>query len=508
MARTLLMTDLIPAGLPPWLAPLLIVSVAMAFVLLLPALRAFSKAGASPVQAFWLLIPVAGLVIVAVLMMGKVMPAAGKPRLLALLVIVPLVNVMFLWLFAFGAWSEGAPAGAERRKDRRSARRREAKTGEEARETPTLSGNFDQGSSAAARETPAGAGARGAGLAEPTLQADAGPALGAAASAADGAAGPSLSSAKETGHAAGVGDMEAGVTHEDTAVDAADTGDQTIVAGALSKGRTKVVARTDDDPADRKEAKTQRPGASVLDQYDLVGVGDQDMVDQAAPGQNASSDDAYDEDGEPIERAAGRDDDAGDRAGEASFDKDHTDAALASAAAAAGDGLADDGDDGDDGGKVPAAVAKNISEEDMTLAEGVLDDLQQAAMDPTESPVVTALPLTDGVQDRVWLVQGVNARAANIEASIREEDISRSVTGILVGRSNRADFIIDDESVSRNHARFVYLDGTLHVEDLDSMNGTWVDGEKLVANDQQPLRRASDVEFGKIRLEVKEVDPT
>jgi len=182
-------------------------------------------------------------------------------------------------------------------------------------------------------------------------------------------------------------------------------------------------------------------------------------------------------------------------------------AAIDHPAPAVGDVGASDASAKDDSRAAPAA-AKSISEEDMTLAKGVLDDLQQPAMDPTESPVVTALPLTDGVQDRVWLVQGVNARAANIEASIREEDISRSVTGILVGRSNRADFIIDDESVSRNHARFVYLDGALHVEDLDSMNGTWVDGEKLAANDQQPLRRASDVEFGKIRLEVKEVDPT
>jgi len=476
MARTLLMTDLIPAGLPPWLVPLLIVSVAMAVVLLIPALRSFSKAGANPVNAFWLLLPVVGLVIVAILMMKRVMPVAGKPKLLALLVIVPLVNVMFLWMFAFGAWSEGASSGV----DRRTARRREAKTGEAQRETPTLSGSPET-----LDVQTAGAGTPAAAMVEPTLQADAGIKFDAAGTSQDTMTGPSLSAAQSTsgsiGDAKGDAPVAAATADRDADADVdsgADSGDQTIVAGAagpaviagtLSKGRTKIAARTGDDEPDSKDAKTQRPDAA---DYDLIGAGDLDGFGQDAAEKDVPGDDAYDEDGEPVgESGAGT----------------------------------PDGTGGDGGGQ--AVAGESVSEEDMTLAEGVLDDLQQGAKDPTEPPAVTAQPLTDGAQDRVWLVQGVNARAANIEASIREEDISRSVTGILVGRSNRADFIIDDESVSRNHARFVYLDGTLHVEDLDSMNGTWLDGEKLSANDQKPLRRTSDVEFGKIRLEVKEVDP-
>ena len=53
----------------------------------------------------------------------------------------------------------------------------------------------------------------------------------------------------------------------------------------------------------------------------------------------------------------------------------------------------------------------------------------------------------------------------------------------VVGRSNKCELSIDQESISRNHARFTY-DGERHlVEDLGSTNGTFV-------NDQ-PVKKAS-----------------
>ncbi|MCY4191140.1 MAG: hypothetical protein OXD42_07440, partial [Rhodospirillaceae bacterium] len=95
------MSFLSDSGLPPWLIPLAIIYGAMVMVLLVPALRAFDRAETSAWQALWLALPGLGLVIITVLMMLRVMPAAQKPRLLALLAIVPLVNVLFLWLLAF-----------------------------------------------------------------------------------------------------------------------------------------------------------------------------------------------------------------------------------------------------------------------------------------------------------------------------------------------------------------------------------------------------------------------
>jgi DNA-binding NtrC family response regulator len=48
---------------------------------------------------------------------------------------------------------------------------------------------------------------------------------------------------------------------------------------------------------------------------------------------------------------------------------------------------------------------------------------------------------------------------------------------LIVGRTAPADVIVPDDSLSRQHARFLLLDGALLVEDLGSTNGTWIGGE-------------------------------
>ena len=56
--------------------------------------------------------------------------------------------------------------------------------------------------------------------------------------------------------------------------------------------------------------------------------------------------------------------------------------------------------------------------------------------------------------------------------SITKEDI-------LVGRDDDCDLIITDRSVSRNHIRIYEQDNFYFIQDLESKNGTWVNGVKL-----------------------------
>lgn len=74
-----------------------------------------------------------------------------------------------------------------------------------------------------------------------------------------------------------------------------------------------------------------------------------------------------------------------------------------------------------------------------------------------------------------------------------------------MGRAPRADFIVDAPLVSRLHCRLTVSDeGTVHVKDLGSTNGTWIDDEQIadgVLQDGHQLR-VGRVEF---RLE-KQVD--
>ena len=57
---------------------------------------------------------------------------------------------------------------------------------------------------------------------------------------------------------------------------------------------------------------------------------------------------------------------------------------------------------------------------------------------------------------------------------------SRSTREInLIGRDAEAVVWIDDDSVSRRHARIVIGTDGATIEDLGSKNGTWIDGAKI-----------------------------
>jgi pSer/pThr/pTyr-binding forkhead associated (FHA) protein len=47
---------------------------------------------------------------------------------------------------------------------------------------------------------------------------------------------------------------------------------------------------------------------------------------------------------------------------------------------------------------------------------------------------------------------------------------------VIVGRAKDADFRVDDPNVSRRHAAIFWAEGSLMVMDLDSTNGTMVNG--------------------------------
>lgn len=50
---------------------------------------------------------------------------------------------------------------------------------------------------------------------------------------------------------------------------------------------------------------------------------------------------------------------------------------------------------------------------------------------------------------------------------------------IIVGRSSELDIVLEEEKVSRKHAKITYNNDILSIEDLNSTNGTYVNGEKI-----------------------------
>src|SRR4051812_25066511 len=49
----------------------------------------------------------------------------------------------------------------------------------------------------------------------------------------------------------------------------------------------------------------------------------------------------------------------------------------------------------------------------------------------------------------------------------------------VLGRGTEADFQIQDEGISRRHASIQFLDGRCMLSDLDSTNGSFINGERV-----------------------------
>lgn len=57
--------------------------------------------------------------------------------------------------------------------------------------------------------------------------------------------------------------------------------------------------------------------------------------------------------------------------------------------------------------------------------------------------------------------------------------------------------------VSRRHARIVYRDNLLRLEDLNSMNGTFLNGMQLQRHDQRILRSGDHIQLGSLRIRLQ-----
>jgi len=71
---------------------------------------------------------------------------------------------------------------------------------------------------------------------------------------------------------------------------------------------------------------------------------------------------------------------------------------------------------------------------------------------------------------------------------------------IAIGRSSGNDIMLDASSISRYHISISHENGQAVLRDLESVNGTHVDGVKLKANDPLILRGGEEIQIGDLRL--------
>ena len=68
---------------------------------------------------------------------------------------------------------------------------------------------------------------------------------------------------------------------------------------------------------------------------------------------------------------------------------------------------------------------------------------------------------------------------------------------VTVGRDPRADILLDDSTVSRQHAVFRRENGAYTVSDAGSLNGTYVNRQRV---DKATLKNGDEIMIGKFRL--------
>lgn len=75
------------------------------------------------------------------------------------------------------------------------------------------------------------------------------------------------------------------------------------------------------------------------------------------------------------------------------------------------------------------------------------------------------------------------------------------VDAVVVGRSPKADIVLDDPYASEFHLRLTHKDGKLTLTDLGSTNGTYVNGRRV--STPVDLSRGDAVQVGKTVMEVR-----
>lgn len=79
-----------------------------------------------------------------------------------------------------------------------------------------------------------------------------------------------------------------------------------------------------------------------------------------------------------------------------------------------------------------------------------------------------------------------------LDASMAQDGSSDE--GIVAGRHPEADIFLDDVTVSRRHALFQFNAGRFDLTDVGSLNGTYVNGDRV---DHVTLKSGDEVRIGK-----------
>ena len=69
---------------------------------------------------------------------------------------------------------------------------------------------------------------------------------------------------------------------------------------------------------------------------------------------------------------------------------------------------------------------------------------------------------------------------------------------ISIGRSGNNKIVLKDPYISKNHLKIVEDEGDFYVEDLNSANGTYINGEKIM--DAVKIKNGDRIKIGQVEF--------
>ena len=103
-----------------------------------------------------------------------------------------------------------------------------------------------------------------------------------------------------------------------------------------------------------------------------------------------------------------------------------------------------------------------------------------------------------------WSLEGTDGDGREIRLVLGEDELAKADLGLTIGRHPQlCERTIDDPSVSRRHLRIGLRGGDLFAEDVNSLNGTLLDGQELTPFQAAVLREDQELKLGRAVLRVR-----
>lgn len=163
---------------------------------------------------------------------------------------------------------------------------------------------------------------------------------------------------------------------------------------------------------------------------------------------------------------------------------------------------------------IACPYCSNLNREGVLFCEECGTPLTGSSVGTTQvMPTDTLRPTPAAVQEAAKPITGtaVLTSSTNIIIKLNDKNVAVDLlpqSEILVGRRDEQEKIFPEidltphdgveKGVSRKHAIIRRTEDTLTVTDLGSANGTFLNGQKLIANQPHVLRDGDEISFGKL----------